>query len=469
MVRAARPRLNLGPPGSSPAGFQKGLIILKFREPERDIPIVGETDVLVCGGGPAGVAAALAAARAGARTQLLEGHGCLGGIWTAGAMSFLLDAANKPGLMRELLDELTRREACGPRTWGGYICDPEALKLLLEELCQRAGVHVRLATRVVAAARGADKRLALAVTESKSGREAWAAKVFIDATGDGDLAARAGCNFDFGDPATGRTQPMSLIALLSGIRPDELPLFLHEQSRNPAWRDDSRRLLEALKSVGVEPSYGAPILLPVYDCLYALMANHQYGVSALDAGQIGAATMQARAELHRIVAALRSLGGPWRGLRLVATAEQIGVREGRRVHGRYALTVNDLAAGARFDDAVCRVTFGVDVHAPDPSQSKSFDNRGLKARPYDVPLRALIARDVDGLLLAGRCISGDFVAHSSYRVTGNSVAMGEAAGLAAALSVADGCLPHELPWARIAPALAQAQAASPALETSGGK
>jgi hypothetical protein len=404
-------------------------IPMTHHEPARHTPIVSETDVVVCGGGPAGVAAALAAARAGARTQLIEAQGCLGGIWTAGALPWILDQANKTGVLRELLEELARRGACQPPQWGGVACDLEALKLLLEEKCAAAGVGIRLHTRVVAAAR-AGRRLTVALTESKSGREAWAAKVFVDATGDGDLAAYAGCGFDFGEPGTGRTQPFSLLAILAGVAAAEIAPFVHAEDK--PWRADSDALLAALKTQDVVPSYGAPILMAIHDNLFALMANHEYGVSALSAADLTTATLRARAEVHRIVAALRRCGGPWRNLRLVMTSEKIGTREGRRIHGRYRVTREDLLAGARHADAVCRVTFPVDVHSLDPATGKSYSNTGVKAQPYDIPLRALIAKDVDNLLLAGRCISGDFLAHASYRVTGNAVAMGEAAGQAAA-------------------------------------
>jgi hypothetical protein len=159
--------------------------------------------------------------------------------------------------------------------------------------------------------------------------------------------------------------------------------------------------------------------------------------------------------VHAIVAGLRKLGGPWKDLAVVATAEQIGVREGRRVRGRYAVSAEDLANGKKHPDAVCRVTFGADVHdvwmkGSNPREAELMANvqkirrEGVKA--YDIPLAALIAADVDGLMMAGRCISGDFIAHSSYRVTGNAVPMGEAAGLASAVSLKQGRMPHEIAW-----------------------
>jgi hypothetical protein len=431
-----------------------------YVEAAQKTPIVEQCDVLVAGGGPAGIAAAITAARQGAQTCLIETHGCLGGVWTAEALCWILDHANKPGLLRELLDRLEQREARQPSRWGGVAYDVEAMKLLLEEMCLEAGVKIRLHTRIVAAARDSENRLAVAITESKSGREAWAAKTFVDATGDGDLAARAGCGFDLGHPETGKTQPMSLMMLLTGLDYAEVQPYVHDQTT--PWRADAKLLLEALASVGVEPSYAAPILIRLRETdeqapLYAMMANHEYGVSALDAQQISDATVRARAEVNSIVAGLRRFGGPFRNLRLVATAGQIGVREGRRIHGRYTLTANDVVSGARFDDAICRVTFGVDIHSLDKEkEGKTYSNQGMKAQPYDIPLRSLIASDVDGLLLAGRCISGDFFAHASYRVTGNAVAMGEAAGVCAALAARSACLPHEVPFASVAAHLEQA-------------
>jgi hypothetical protein len=173
-------------------------------------------------------------------------------------------------------------------------------------------------------------------------------------------------------------------------------------------------------------------LFRVRDDLFALMTNHEYGFRGIDARDVTRATLHARKEIHDLINGLRSLGGVWENLRLVATGAQIGVREGRRIRGLYTVTRDDLREGRTHPDAVCRVTFGIDVHSTDPSKEKGIEKSGFRAKPYDIPLRSLIARDVQGLLMAGRCISGDFIAHSSYRVTGNAVAMGEAAGDAAA-------------------------------------
>jgi hypothetical protein len=186
-----------------------------------------------------------------------------------------------------------------------------------------------------------------------------------------------------------------------------------------------------------------------------MAANHEYDVLPTDAAGITEATIRARAEINRIVNALRKSGGIWKNLRLVATNEHIGVREGRRIHGLYKVTTSDLKQGVRHKDSVCRVYFGVDVHSVSKSEGKGITRTGVRSQAYDIPLRALIARDVEGLMMAGRCISGDFFAHSSYRVTGNAVAMGQAAGITSAIAAKTNLLPQDVSWKKVSAALAE--------------
>jgi hypothetical protein len=272
--------------------------------------------------------------------------------------------------------------------------------------------------------------------------------VFVDCTGDGDVAALAGCKFDYGHPETGRTQPMSMICLVTGIVPAEVQQFYRE-NEGEEWATPKDRLRGEMEKGGHSPSYAKPSLFRVRDDLFLLMANHEYEFKPFDARDVTAATLKSRRELNHLVDGLRSLGGAWKNLRLVATAEQIGTREGRRIHGLYTVTADDARAGRAQPDAVCRVTFGFDVHATDPRKEKGIESSGTRAKPYDIPLRSLIARDIKGLMMAGRCISGDFLAHSSYRVTGNAAAMGEAAGKTAALAAKSNRLPQEVSIAEV--------------------
>jgi hypothetical protein len=425
----------------------------RFREAAHALPLRDDADVIVCGAGPAGVSAALAAARAGARTRLFDVHGCLGGVWTAGLLTWIFDF-NKPGLTRELSQKLDARGARHGSHASMFAYEPEEMKVLLEELCVEACVQTRLHTRAVAA-HCEGHRLTTVITESSAGREAWQAPVFIDATGDGDLGTQAGCAWDIGNPETGECQPLTLNALVAVRDVSLLQDYLSGDDLKGHVASTRRNLAE-LTRAGIAPSYGMPTLFHVRNNIVLLMFNHEYGVKPFDAEAMTAATLRARKEVYAMTRALRSLGGIWEGLQLVATAEQIGIRDGRRIRGRYTVTRDDLVTGARHSDAVAHVTFGVDIHAADrkKNESETISHGGFKTKPYDIPLRALIAKDVDGLMMAGRCISGDFTAHASYRVTGNSVATGEAAGTVAALAAKTRCLPHEVAWADAAKLLA---------------
>ncbi len=426
-----------------------------FREPARDVPVAESTDILVAGGGPAGVMAAIAAARRGARVRLIEAHGALGGIWTTGCLPHLIEI-HREGLMVELMDRLVQagagtrqgtEQVFQPADDASYRCDfnLEIFKVVLDQMVAEAGVAVRLYTRVSAVYRDAVGRIETLVTDSKSGREAWQAKMFVDCTGDGDLAAQAGCGFDLGQPGTGRCQPMSMMAVLAGAgRQDQPPFSIREWGPNKAW------ILAEIRRAGHEPSYAHPTLLLVREGYIVMMANHEYGYRGPDAQVLTDATVRGRAENLAIVHGLRELGGAWTNLDMMAQSAQIGVRESRRIHGLYCVTRDDLVRGARFDDAVCRVSFCVDIHALDPTQGKGIDASGVKVQPYDIPLRALIARDAPNLMMAGRCISGDFSAHASYRVTGVAAALGEAAGKTAGEAIQRGADPCEVPFAKIA-------------------
>ena len=429
-----------------------------FHEPARDIPLTADADVIVCGAGPAGVTAAITAARAGAKVRLFEWRGCLGGVWTAGLLGYFLDF-DKPGFAKELREKLDARDArANSKSTSRFCYDPEALKLLLEELCVEAGVKFQFHTKVCAAFKDGNK-LTTIVTESKAGRQAWKAPVFIDTTGDGDLGALAGCGFKVGDAEdidavdTCPCQPLSLNALLVVKDAEALREFIRFGTPKEGENSDGekkKRIRDAIvKATGQIPSYASSTLWHVRGNLCFAMFNHEYGVKPWDAAEITAATVRARADMHKMINGLRSLGGAWEGIQIVATAEQIGVRDGRRIAGRYTVTTDDLVKGARYDDGVARVTFGVDVHATTAEHNKAkgaIHTKGIKSTPYDIPLRALIAKDVDGLMMAGRCISGDFIAHSSYRVTGNAVAMGEVAGVTAALAALSKRMPHEVAW-----------------------
>ncbi|MEZ6126063.1 MAG: FAD-dependent oxidoreductase [Planctomycetaceae bacterium] len=432
--------------GDEPAG------VGTVSEAARQVPVADSVDVLVCGGGPAGVSAAILAARTGATVRILEAHGCLGGVWTSGMLSYVMDA-RKPGLNAELVQRLAKMDAQRQNGPQHYVYDIEAMKCLLEELCGELKIRLQYHTRIVAVEKDANNRIRGVITESKSGRQAWRAAVVIDTTGDGDVGALAGCEWEFGEREDCPCQPMSLMGVIAASQ-DALQKF--DRCNGSDTKD---RFREEIMRAGMEPSYAKPTLWYMGGNVAAVMMNHEYGVRPFDAAAVTDATIRARRELYGITRSLRSLGGIWEGCTLVTTAEQIGVRDGRRIMGRYLVTADDVAAGVRHQDAICRSEFGVDIHAAthDANRTAAYSNKGVKSKPFDIPLRALIARDVDGLMMAGRCISGDFIAHGSYRVTGNAVAMGEAAGITAALAAQQSRLPHDVPWKDVAAVLQKAR------------
>ncbi len=438
--------------GGLPVGTGSGLATAPaqertFLEPARSLPLHDDADVIVCGGGPAGVAAAVTAARCGARVRLFELQGSLGGVWTSGLLTYIFDF-DKPGITREIARRLDARAARTVVRPSQFVYSTEDMRILLDEMCSEAGVRCLLHTRAAAAHREGS-RLATVVTESKSGREAWRARAFVDATGDGDLGALAGCGWDIGLGPDCTCQPMTLNALVTVADAGAIEDCISFHGGTPVHIPAVERFLAEIRRAGADPSYGHPTLFQARGNLLTLMINHEYGIKPFENDKVTGATMRARAEVHRIAAALRSLGGRWADLQVVATAEQIGVRDGRRIRGRYTVTRDDLVSGARHPDAVARVTFNVDIHAPTREQNRAepISHGDLKMKPYDIPLRALVAKDVDGLLTAGRCISGDFISHASYRVTGNAVAMGEAAGAVAAIAAKSRRLPHQVDWA----------------------
>jgi hypothetical protein len=406
------------------------------REPPRETPVVGETDVLVVGGGPAGVGAALAAARTGARTAIVEHYGFLGGMWTAGLLNPILDHRGKGGIVAELLDRLRTANKLteGPRA----NFDNEYLKVLLDRLMAEAGVEMRLYRSAVDAICDGDSVCGV-VTESKSGREALLARVVIDCTGDGDVCARAGVPFTKGREEDGLMQSVTLFFLLSNVR--------YRQERGD---DDVYRLLaRAVETHGLDYAipYNRPSLFALTLPDHAVVQlSHMHGYDGTDADDLTRAIIEGREQIQEGVAVMARYVPELVGVELVSTAAQLGVRETRHIAGRYQLTEEDLLSGRRFEDGICVVRFNIDIHGVKPvaGTKRTIAIEGRAVEPYHIPYRALLPANRENLLMAGRCISGTSRAHASYRVTSDCVAMGQASGTAAALAVRAGVAPSAL-------------------------
>ena len=401
-------------------------------EAPRQLEIRDEYDVVVCGGGPAGVGAGLAAAREGVKVLLIEQYGMLGGVWTAGLLNPFFECMGRGYLVDELVDRLTQDGAF--RKWRAhdYTFDIEAMRRTLEMMMGQAGVDLLYYTLVTDAIVQED-RLRGVVIESKAGRQAVMGKVVIDCTGDGDVLARSGCEYEIGREEDGMIQPMTLMFEVRGL-PD-------------GWEMNSSQDLYD-KMMGVIEEHQLGYELPYPRCGYApwvintpmagmadVQCTHVFQLNPLDPADLTRGTIDCRRQAAETVDIFRRIPG-MEEVELTHSAAQIGVREARRLRGRYYLQAEDLIEGRRFEDAVTSCAFVIDVH--DPEKGGTEEDLGkVRIKPYEIPYRSLIPESLRGLLVAGRCISGSHEAHASYRVTGTAMALGQAAGMAGAWAVRD--------------------------------
>ena len=409
---------------------------------------LGSYDVAVSGGGIAGVCAAVSAARAGAKTVLIERSGSLGGTLTEGFIPLILDADNKGGIVKELFDFLNghgmtlarrgeRIDEHGSRI-PGRIVDTEGCKYFFDKVCREAGVDVLFYSQS-AAVDIDEKKITSILLVTECGNYTLEAKIYVDATGNGSLADLAGCEWECGDPKDGNPSPTSVAVCAVGMPEGYVGTDSVE---------DKERYSEMLKQRGISISSGLATvkILPALNA-WNMGINFQYGVMPDDIRSLSEAVCMGRKESFEVIEAHRQIPG-YEKVYTAFTGSHIGIREGRRVFGEYRITDDDIIDGRHFDDAVCLVTFGVDVH-----KLKSDDtdecSRGYRTKPYHIPYRALVPLGCDNLLLAGRCISGDFYPHASYRVMGNMAATGEACGYAAAKCVAEGQSPRTFDGTRV--------------------
>ena len=397
-------------------------LILKEKHMQfiRTVKDGGHYDLIVCGAGPGGTAAAISAAREGKHVLLMDAAGCLGGYWTSGLMGIALDMPGKGGIPLEIVQKLLVKKRAEWVNHASYAYDIESMKLVLETLVQEAGVDVLLYSRVTDVILK-ERRISSILADGMTSM-GFSADFFVDGTGHGKLGELAGCNYSIG--FNGYQQPASLEAVVAGV-----PIELWQSDiHNPTVK---QRFKKMLMDLGVNCTYPQPLLfrLTPNAVLHKMAINHQYDVSANDDFGMSRATLEARQEIGRAADALASQPG-WDNFTLAQTAEQLGLRDSRRIEGLYTVTVKDALYGQRFDDAVSPVHFCLDVHDLSPDYKLPPEVKGYHFKPFDIPMRSLISSQVDNLLMVGRCISGDFLAHSAYRTTCTACALGEAAGLA---------------------------------------
>ena len=413
-------------------------------------------DVVVVGAGSAGATAAIAAARTGARTLLVDRMGFLGGISTAVLDTFyaFYTPGEVPkrvvgGIAWEVAGRLTAEGAAfeRPNTYGagtGITYDPEVLKRLWETLVLDAGAEVLLHTWVTGVELDADRRVCALGLFNKGGAGRAEAAVVVDTSGDADVAAWAGVPFD--DPAaSGQIQSLSTVFRLAGVDVERAEAF----GKRALWA----RMREASES----GAYQLPRIegswhrTPQDGVVMALMTRVPR-VDATDPRQLTKAEIEGRRQASEYARFLREQVPGFERAVMVSTSPAIGVRESRRVHGRYRLEAGDVLAGRRFDDeiALCGAPIE-DHHAGADTRWRYVPDGGV----YGIPYRCLLPLRVEGLLVAGRCFSASHDAHASARSMGTCMSMGQAAGTAAALAAADGTVPGGLDAGRLRAHLAE--------------
>jgi len=456
----------------------------QIEEPARKLEVLAEAEVVVAGGGPGGWPAAVAAARAGAKTVLIERYGFLGGMATAGLIGPILGhrAHNAPraivaGLVRELCKRLhdngaapAWEEALG--LWG-IPFEPEIMKFVLDEMVQDAGVEVLLHA-LVTSVLVRDGRIEALVVESKSGRHAVTGQVFVDATGDADVAFRAGAPTHKGRPADGRPMAMG-----SMFRLGAAPVLSDEQ------RDDARRRVQEARERGELHCYGAGVQTRSSTTRTDQITPNmtRFAGDPTDVRDLTRGEMALRRDTMRIVSFYRDNLPGFEGAYLAALPTQIGIRESRQIDGLYTLTGEDIVEARRFEDVVALGSWWIDIHCPlgrvdgathvcrqdcpaDPPcevLEKHRDQLPARLHPpeggwYDIPYGSLVPKGVGNLVVSGRCISASHAGMAGARVMGTCMAIGEAAGMAAALCARSGLAASAVPVADLQQALLAAGA-----------
>ncbi len=418
---------------------------MEYQLSARAIPLDDSWDVIVAGGGPAGCTAAAAAAREGARTLLIEATGALGGMGTSGLVPAWCPFTDKERIIyggfaeRVLKDCMAGMPHVARDKFDWTPIDPERLKRIYDDLVTGCGATVLFNRLLTGVERGDGGRVDAIITADKGGLRALRAKAYVDATGDGDLAVWAGAQFEQGDEA-GELQPATHCFILANVD-------YYGYRNGPPWvkggPDDA---IGRIRASGKYPQIpdGHACNNTIGPGCVGFNAGHLWNVDNTDPASVSRALMEGR----KIAAAFRDALAEFhpRGFAnsfLVATGSLMGIRETRRVIGDYYLTIEDFKALRSFPDEICRNCYSVDVHhkrseIDTPKAGWEGCIHLDKGQSHGIPYRCLTPRGLRNVLVVGRCISTDRPVQGSTRVMPVCLCMGEAAGLAAAMSTSAG-------------------------------
>lgn len=401
-----------------------------YEEPSRRLPVIAECDVLVIGGGPGGIGAAVAAARNGAKTILVERFGSFGGTWTAGILSAIMPYPFVKGIFLDVVQRWT--QAGGWNTWGdkygaGGSYDSEAAKVVLDRLIVEAGVTPFFFAQASGVIREGN-RVTGVIIESKEGRQVILAKVVIDSSGDGDVSALAGVPVEQGRAGDGAVQPMTMIFKMTGVDDEALEAYRKiDLQLTTEW--------QAAKARG-------EVTVPREDVLlgrnprageWNFNTTRIVGKDGTKLRDVTDAMIEGRRQVFEVADFLRKRIPGFANAVVSETAPHIGVRETRRVRCDYTITADDIMNVTPVADCIARGNWFIDIHSPTGEGTE-------RAHPpegswYEIPYRSICAYGVDNLLVASRCIDSSHEAHAAIRITPQVMAIGEGAGVAAALCV----------------------------------
>lgn len=408
----------------------------------KQLDVRASYDVVVAGSGPAGICAAVAAAREGAKVALVERYGVVGGNLTAGYVGPILGMVGK-GTMRDEIVSLLGVPENDMIGETGRAHDFERAKMLLAQFVNHPNIDVYLQTTVTDVIKEGNAVVGLVVTAGE-GQFVIKGAVTVDATGDGLVSYLAGAQTEKGRE-DGLMQPVTLEFTIAGV--DESKGIICIGDVDEVKLGDER-FLDYCKRLAVEgeiPEKIAAVRLHpmVYDGYRQVNTTQVNGVDMTRVEQIFKADLELREQMYLLEDFFHKHIPGYENCRVISSGTTTGVRETRRVIGDYVITAEELAAGCRFDDVIVhRAEFIVDIH--NPAGSGQAEEHIQYCDPYDLPYRCFTPKGVENLYTAGRCISGTHRAHASYRVMSICMAMGEAVGIAAALCAAEGVTPREL-------------------------
>ena len=407
----------------------------------KNIPIYKHYDVICCGAGPAGICAAVAAARAGAKVALLERYGAVGGCLTLGYVAPVAGMVGK-GTMRQEVCDLLGVGDNDAYAWTGVCHDIQKAKTVLTEFVDHENIDVYLQTMVSDAWMDGDTIRGVVVS-TKEGLKVLSGSVVIDATGDGDVAEFAGCIIEKGRD-DGLMQPVTLEFLVDNVEEDGIICIgdiSDVQFKGQRFLDWCKEQAEQ----GIIPKNAAAVRM----CPTVNQGERHFnttqvnGVDSTKVETLFKAELELRRQIDTLVDFFRKNLPGYENCKYAGSGTTLGVRESRRVVGEYYITAEELVEGKRFDDVIVhKAEFLVDIH--NPTGSGQAEKKIQYCKPYDLPYGCFVPKKIDGLFTAGRCISGTHRAHASYRVMSICMAMGQAIGVAAAMCAQRGCTPRQL-------------------------